>query len=64
MNKYLSQEEVENYWDILIEKDIDLFVYSLSTNDLSTNWAFIYRHKILKLLIPKEVKIGNLEFNK
>lgn len=64
MIKYLSQQEVENYWDILIKKDIDLFVYSLSTSDLSTNWAFIYRHKILKLLIPKEVKIGKLEFNK
>ena len=64
MNKYLSQQEVENYWDILIKKNVDLFVYSLSTNDLSGNWAFIFRHKILKLLMPKEVKIGTIEFNK
>ncbi len=64
MDQYLSKQEVEDYWETLIKKDIDLFVYSLSTNDLSNNWAFIYRHKILKLLIPKEVKIGNIEFNK
>ena len=64
MDKYLSKEEVEIYWDILIKKDIDLFVYSLSTNDLSKNWEFFFRNKIIKLLIPKEVKIGILEFNK
>ncbi|MCR8538755.1 MAG: hypothetical protein JJ848_000160 [Prochlorococcus marinus CUG1439] len=64
MDKYLSRQEVEDYWDILIKKDIDLFIYSLSTNNLATNWAFIFRHKILKLLIPKEVKIGTLELNK
>ncbi len=64
MNKYLSKQEVEDYWNLLIDKDIDLFIYTLSTNNLSKNWAFIFRNKILKLLIPKEVKIGNLEFNK
>ena len=40
MNQYLSKQEVEDYWDTLIKKDLDLFVYSLSTNNLSTNWAF------------------------
>ncbi len=64
MNKYLSQKEVEDYWDTLIKKDIDLFIYSLSTNNLSTNWSFFFRNKIIKLLIPEEVKIGTLEFNK
>ena len=64
MDKYLSKEEVEIYWDILIKKEIDLFIYSLSTNNLSKNWAFIFRNKIIKLLIPKEVKIGTLEFDK
>ena len=64
MNKYLSQKEVEDFWNILIKKNIDLCIYTLSTNNLSTNWAFIFRHKILKLLMPKEVKIGTLEFNK
>ncbi len=64
MDKYLSKEEVEIYWDNLIKKEIDLFIYSLSTNNLSKNWAFIFRNKIIKLLIPKQVKIGTLEFNK
>lgn len=64
MNKYLSKQEVEGYWKILIKKDLDLFIYSLSTNNLSQKWQFIFRNKILKLLIPKEVKIGNLEFHK
>ena len=64
MNKYLSKKEVEDYWEILINKDIDLFVYSLSTNNLAQNWQFFFRNKILKLIIPKEIKIGTLEFNK
>ncbi len=64
MNKFLSEREVENYWDILIKKDVDLFVYSLSTNNLSKKWYFIFRNKILDLLIPEKVKIGTLEFNK
>ncbi len=64
MNNYLSEKEVEHYWDTLVKKDIDLFIYSLSTNNLSTNWAFFFRNKILKLLIPEEVKIGTIEFNK
>ena len=64
MNKYLSKQEVENYWEILVKKDIDLFIYSLSTNNLSTKWSFFFRNKILKLLTPKEVKLGKLEFNK
>ncbi len=64
MNKFLSKKEVENYWDILIKKDVDLFVYSLSTNNLSKKWQFIFRNKILDLLIPEKVKVGTLEFNK
>mgnify|MGYP001269168826 CR=1 FL=1 len=64
MKKYLSKQEVEDYWDVLIKKDIDLFVYSLSTNNLSRKWQFIFRNKILQLLIPEKVKIGTLEFNK
>ena len=64
MNQYLSKQEVEDYWDTLIKKDLDLFVYSLSTNNLSTNWAFFFRNKILKLLMPQEVKIGTLEYSK
>ena len=64
MNQYLSKQEVEDYWDTLIKKDLDLFVYSLSTNNLATNWAFFFRNKILKLLMPQEVKIGTLEYNK
>ena len=48
MNEYLSKQEVEDYWDTLIKKDLDLFVYSLSTNNLATNWAFFFRNKILK----------------
>ena len=64
MNQYLSKQEVEDYWDTLIKKDLDLFVYSLSTNNLATNWAFFFRNKILKLLMPQEVKIGTLEYAK
>ena len=64
MNKYLSKQEVENYWEILVKKDIDLFIYSLSTNNLSTKWSFVFRNKILKLLTPEKVKLGKLEFNK
>ena len=64
MNQYLSKQEVEDYWETLIKKDLDLFVYSLSTNNLATNWAFFFRNKILKLLMPQEVKIGTLEYNK
>ena len=64
MNQYLSKKEVEDYWDTLIKKDLDLFVYSLSTNNLAKNWAFFFRNKILKLLMPQEVKIGTLEYNK
>ena len=64
MNKYLSKQEVLDYWESLIKRDVDLFVYSLSTNNLSTNWSFSFRNKILKLLMPEEVKIGTLEFNK
>ena len=48
MNKFLSKKEVENYWDILIKKDVDLFVYSLSTNNLSKKWQFIFRNKIFQ----------------
>ena len=64
MKQYLSKQEVEDYWDTLIKKDLDLFVYSLSTNNLATNWAFFFRNKILKLLMPQEVKIGTLEYIK
>ena len=64
MNKYLSKQEVLDYWETLIKRDVDLFVYSLSTKNLSTNWSFSFRNKILKLLMPEEVKIGTLEFNK
>ncbi len=64
MNEFLSKQEVEANWDILVKKDIDLFVYSLSTNDLSNSWAFMFRHKILKLIMPEEVKIGTIEFDK
>ncbi len=64
MNKYLSKQEVENYWEILVKKDIDLFIYSLSTNNLSTKWSFVFRNKILKLLTPEKVKLGKIEFNK
>ena len=64
MSQYLSKQEVADYWETLIKKDIDLFVYSLSTNNLSNNWSFSFRNKILKLLMPEEVKIGTLEFNK
>jgi len=64
MNKYLSKQEVENYWEILVKKDIDLFIYSLSTYNLSTKWSFVFRNKILKLLTPEKVKLGKLEFNK
>ena len=64
MKKYLSEKEVEDYWKILIKKDVDLFIYSLSTNNLSKKWQFIFRNKILKLLLPEPVKIGTLEFDK
>ncbi len=64
MNQYLSRQEVSDYWENLIKRDVDLFVYSLSTNNLSTNWSFSFRNKIVKLLMPEEVKIGTLEFNK
>ena len=64
MNEYLSKQEVGDYWETLIKKDVDLFVYSLSTNNLSTNWSFFFRNKILRLLMPEEIKIGTLEFNK
>ena len=64
MNEYLSKQEVLDYWETLIKRDVDLFVYSLSTNNLSTNWSFSFRNKILNLLMPEEVKIGTLEFNK
>ena len=64
MDKYLTKKEVEDYWKILIKKDIDLFVYSLSTNNLSKKWQFIFRNKILDLIIPEKVKIGTLEFDK
>ena len=64
MNQHLSKQEVEDYWETLIKKDLDLFVYSLSTNNLATNWAFFFRNKILKLLMPQEVKIGTLEYSK
>jgi len=64
MNKYLTKKEVEDYWESLIKKDFDLFIYSLSTNNLSKKWQFIFRNKILDLIIPEKVKIGTLEFNK
>ena len=64
MNQYLSKQDVSDYWEDLIKRDVDLFVYSLSTNNLSRKWYFIFRNKILDLLIPEIVKIGTLEFNK
>ena len=64
MNKFLTKKEVENYWDILVKKDVDLFIYSLSTNNLSKKWHFIFRNKILDLLVPEIVKIGTIEFNR
>ena len=64
MKKYLSKKEVEYYWEILIKKDTDLFIYSLSTNNLLKQWPFIFRNKILHLIIPEKVKIGSLEFKK
>ncbi len=64
MHKYLTKEEVEEYWETLIKKDFDLFIYSLSTNNLSKKWQFIFRNKILNLIMPEKVKMGTLEFNK
>ena len=63
MNKYLSEKEVEDFWELLVKKDIDLFVYSLSTNNLAQKWQFFFRNKILKLIFPKEIKIDTLEFS-
>ncbi len=64
MNNFLSQKEVEYYWDILVKKDIDLFIFSLSTNKLLKTWQFFFRNKILELITPDEVKISEIVFNK
>ena len=64
MNNFLSQKEVEAYWDILVKKNNDLFIFSLSTNNLSKKWEFFFRNKILELTTPDEVKISTIEFNK
>ena len=64
MNNYLTKKEVEDYWEILIKKDFDLFIYTLSTNNLSKKWEFLFRNKILDLIVPEKVKIGTLEFSK
>ena len=63
MNKFLSKIEVEEYWNSLVKEDIDLFIYTVCTTNISKDWEFFFRKKILKLLVPSEIKIGNLEFN-
>ena len=64
MNNFLSQKEVEDYWDTLVKKDVDLFIFSLSANNFAKKWQFFFRNKILELLLPDEVKLATIEFNK
>lgn len=64
MSNFLSKNDVDRYWNILMDQNIDLFIYSLTTEGIGNSWPFFYRNKILKLIVPNEIKIGTLEFKK
>ena len=63
-NKFLTKKEVDKYWRELLKSKEDLFIYTLTTKDISKNWSFLYRNKIINLVTPENIKIVNIEFSK
>ena len=45
MSNFLSKNDVDRYWNILMEQNIDLFIYSLTTEGIGNSWPFFLEIK-------------------
>ncbi len=64
MTKILDINDIETYWLDIIKSNKELIIATVVTKDISNNWSFIYRDKIIRLLAPRPVKILKIEYDK
>ena len=55
---------VDDLWENLIKSKKQLLIATVITKDVAKSWAFVFRNKIIRYLVPKQVNIVNLEFDK
>ena len=57
------KKNIEDEWNCLINSEYKLIISTVITKNLSQKWQFFYRNKIIKEIVPPEVKILTLEFD-
>ena len=63
MTGVLKDNEINNLWNSILDDENDMYICTVSTKNISNNFAFFFRNKIIKYLAPKEAKILNLQFD-
>ena len=63
MTSLLKDNEINNLWNSILDDENDIYICTVSTKNISNNFAFFFRNRIIKYLAPKEAKILNLEFD-
>ena len=64
MNSHKNELEINKLWENLIRSEKELIIATVVTKNVAKNWCFFFRHKIIRLLAPSNIKILNLEFDK
>tara|TARA_B100000886_G_scaffold160597_1_gene109489 strand:- start:645 stop:1505 length:861 start_codon:yes stop_codon:yes gene_type:complete len=63
MNGILKDNEINKLWNSILDDENELYICTVATKNISNNFAFFFRNRIIKYLAPKEAKIINLEFD-
>ena len=64
MNDQINILKINELWESLIRSDKELIIATVVTKNVSKNWCFFFRNKIIRLLAPPNIKILSLEFDK
>ena len=63
MKNLLNKKEILDLWDLILKDKNNLYICTLTTKNISNNFAFLFRNRIIKYLAPPKVKIINLDFD-
>ena len=63
MNRLLKVKEILDLWDLILKDKNELYICTLTTKNISNNFSFLFRNRIIKYLAPPKVKIINLDFD-